>query len=215
MLRLIFPRKCTFCEKVLDKEETDFCHNCRNTGEMFKKSKRSIPFVAHYTALWYYKDTVRGSIHRFKFGRRRHYAQVFGRLLAMELSGSVAEDIDLICWVPVFWLRKHKRGYDQSELLAESISAELSLPAVPVLKKIRNNPAQSGIQGMAQRKANVSGVYRVRNSAHIADKRILLIDDVITTGATASECARVLLTAGAKEVYLAAIAASSQDKNSR
>lgn len=215
MLRLIFPRKCTFCEKVLDKEETDFCHNCRNTGEMFKKSKRNIPFVAHYTALWYYKDTVRGSIHRFKFGRRRHYAQVFGRLLAMELSGSVAEDIDLICWVPVFWLRKHKRGYDQSELLAESISAELSLPAVPVLKKIRNNPAQSGIQGMAQRKANVSGVYRVRNSAHIADKRILLIDDVITTGATASECARVLLTAGAKEVYLAAIAASSQDKNSR
>lgn len=212
MLRLIYPRKCTFCEKLLSREETDFCHQCRSNTDVFKKSKRNIPFVAHWTALWYYKDTVRQSIHRYKFGRRRTYAQVFARKMAMHLSDSVAEDVDLICWVPVFWLRKHIRGYDQSELLARAIGKELSLPVLPAIKKIRNNPAQSGIQGAAQRKANVNGVYRVRNASAIAGKRILLIDDVVTTGATASECARILLTAGAKEVYLAAIAAASQDK---
>lgn len=212
MLRLIYPRKCTFCERLLSREETDFCHQCRNSGNSFKKSKRSIPFVAHWTALWYYKDNVRQSIHRFKFGRRRTYAQAFARRLALELSNSVAEDVDLICWVPVFWLRKHKRGYDQSELLARAVGMELSLPVLPAIKKIRSNPAQSGIQGAAQRKANVTGAYRVRSASAIFGKRILLIDDVVTTGATASECARILLTAGAKEVYLAAIAAASQDK---
>lgn len=212
MLRLIFPRKCTFCQKILSKNETDFCHDCRNSMENFKKSKRNIPFVAHYTALWYYKDTVRESIHRYKFGRRRTYAQVYARLMAMQLSGSIAKDMDIICWVPIHWCRRHKRGYDQSELLARWISKELSIPVLSALKKIRNTPAQSTIEGIAQRKANVTGAYRMRNHIDVTNKRILLIDDVVTTGATVSECARILLTAGAKEVFLAAIATSAQDK---
>lgn len=212
MFRFIFPRKCTFCEKILSKEETDFCHDCRNSSDIFKKSKRNIPFVAHWTALWYYKDAVRDSIHRYKFGRRRTYGQVYAQLMAMELYDSAFHDVDFICWVPVFWLRKHKRGYDQSELLARTIGKELSLPVQSALKKIRNNPAQSTIQGVAQRRANVTGVYRVRDKSIVAGKRILLIDDVVTTGATVSECARILLTAGAKEVFLAAVAASAQDK---
>lgn len=133
-------------------------------------------------------------------------------MMAMKLSDSIPSDIDLICWVPVFWLRRYKRGFDQSELIARAIGKEISVPAMPVLKKIRSNPAQSTLQGVSQRKANVTGVYRVRSAPAISGRRILLIDDVITTGATASECARILLTAGAKEVYLAAIAASSQDK---
>ena len=210
MLRFIYPRKCVFCEKILGKDETDFCHSCRNSGEMFKNSKRNIPFVAHWTALWYYKDNVRLSIHRYKFGRRRTHSQVYGRLMAMSLYDSLAKDVDLLCWVPVHWLRKHKRGYDQSELIARIIGKELSLPVVRGLKKIRNNAEQSGIEGIAQRKANVSGVYRVCNTSKILGKRILLIDDVVTTGSTASECAKMLLIAGAKEVYLAAVAASSQ-----
>ena len=212
MLRLIYPRKCILCEKILPKNETDICHDCRSSTEPFKKSKRNIPFVAHWTSLWYYKDTVRDSIHRYKFRRRRTYGHVYGQLLAMDLYNSTAKDVDLICWVPVYWLRKHKRGYDQSELMAQALGKELSLPAVPALRKIRNNPAQSGIQGAAQRKANVTGAYRVRDISKVSGKRILLIDDVVTTGATASECARVLLTAGAKEVFLAAVAASPLDK---
>lgn len=212
MLRLIYPRKCILCEKILPKSETDICHHCRNNTESFKKSKRNIPFVAHWISLWYYKDNVRDSVHRYKFGKRRTYGKVYGQLLAMELYHSTANDVDLVCWVPVHWLRKHKRGYDQSELIARTLATELSLPTVSALRKIRNTPAQSGIKGIAQRKANVTGAYRVRDISKVSGKRILLIDDVVTTGATASECARVLLTAGAKEVFLAAIAASPLDK---
>lgn len=212
MLRMIYPPKCTFCEKLLSREETDFCHHCRETVEKFTRAKRNIPFVAHWTALWYYKDTVRKSIHRFKFRYRRRYANTFGRLLAMKLSGSLAEDTDILSWVPVSGLRKLRRSYDQSELLCRAVSKELGIPVTRVLKKIRHTPPQSGILNAAQRKANVQGAYKALHPEALAGKRILLLDDVVTTGATASECARVLLTAGAKEVYIAAIAASTHDK---
>ena len=77
---------------------------------------------------------------------------------------------------------------------------------VPLLKKIRNNPPQSGITGLAKRRANVLGIYRAENLEMFQGKRILLLDDILTTGATAGECARVLLTAGAREVHCATVA---------
>ena len=212
MFRLIFPPKCTLCQRLLSRQETDFCHHCREHTEKFKKSKSHIPFVAHWTALWYYKENVRGSIQRFKFGYRRRYGDVYGRLMAMNLSGSLAEDADILSWVPVSRLRKLKRGYDQSELLCRAIGKELDLPTTGVLKKIRHTPPQSGLRDAAQRRANVMGAYKVVDPKSVAGKRILLIDDVVTTGATASECARMLLIAGAKEVYLAAVAAAYYDK---
>ena len=78
------------------------------------------------------------------------------------------------------------------------------------LKKVRHNRPQSSIAGQAERRANVLGAYEALSPQQIAGKRILLLDDVITTGATVSECARVLLTAGAKHVYCAAIAGASK-----
>lgn len=212
MFQLIFPRKCVLCQKLLSREETDFCHECLEKTEIFKTPKRNIPFLAHWTALWYYKDEVRGSVHRFKFGRRRIYAQVYARQLALKLSGSTAEDADFISWVPISPLRKLKRGYDQSELLSKAIARELGMKAIPVLRKVRHTPPQSTLQDASRRRANVQGAYKPISPARLTGKRILLVDDVVTTGATASECARTLLTVGAKEVSLAAIAAASHDK---
>lgn len=211
MFRLIFPCKCVLCHRLLTKDQTDFCHHCRQNTETFKKSKHNIPFVAHWTALWYYKENVRKSIHRFKFGFRRHYAEIYARHLAIKLSDSLAADADILSWIPVSPLRKLKRGYDQSELLCRAIANELGMPATPVLKKIRNTPPQSGLKGIDQRRANILGAYKPMKSVNLSGKRILLIDDVVTTGATGSECAKTLLIAGAKEVYLAAIAAASHD----
>ena len=145
--------------------------------------------------MWYYKDDVRKSIHRFKFGNTRGYADVYARLL------------------PVSGLRRLKRGYDQTELIAKALARDLGMPATAVLKKIRHTPPQSGIRDAAQRRANVLGAYIVRNRQDLTGKRIILLDDVLTTGATASECARVLVTAGAKEVCFAAVAVASDDKN--
>ena len=212
MFRLIFPAKCVLCGQLLQRNETDLCHSCRENTEKFTKSKHNISFVAHWTALWYYKENVRKSIQRFKFCRKRHYANTYGRLLAMKLAGSLAEDADILSWVPVSGLRKLHRGYDQSQLLCQAIGKELGIPVTPVLKKIRHTPPQSSLRDASHRRANISGAYKVLQPRELAGKRILLIDDVITTGATGSECARVLLTAGAKQVFLAAIAAAQHDK---
>ena len=116
-------------------------------------------------------------------------------------------EYDILTWVPVSRLRRLTRGYDQVELLAKAVGKELGVAPVPTLKKIRHNRRQSGIHSEAERMANVLGAYRVLSPGEIRGKRILLLDDVLTTGATSGECARMLLTAGAKEVHCAVIAA--------
>ena len=107
---------------------------------------------------------------------------VLQQLLEEEMT-----DFDILTWVPVSPLRRFKRGYDQVELLANEVGRELGIEPVRTLHKFRNNRPQSGISGTAQRRANVLGVYRAVNRDAIRDKRILLLDDIITTGATAGE----------------------------
>ena len=212
LLDLFFPPKCTLCKKLLSREETDICHRCRALTPKIEKPKFRLSFVAGWTALWYYKDEVRLSVIRFKFGGKRSYALSYGRALAMHLQQKGFDKYDVLTYIPVAPLRKFRRSYDQVELIARAVAKELDVPLVPTLRKIRNTPPQSGFKDVSQRRANVLGAYKIKNPDLVRSKQILLLDDVITTGATASECARVLLTAGAKEVYCAAIAAANQDK---
>lgn len=206
LLQLLFPPKCILCGKLLEAGQTDLCQTCRVDGPECSQSRGKFPFLDSWTAVWHYEGWVRKSIHRFKFYGRRSYAKGYGRMLAMKLSQQHPEGFDILTWVPTGTLRKLTRGYDQVELLAKAVGAELDVTPEQLLKKIRNNRPQSGIRGEAQRRANVLGAYRVIDPARIEGKRIILLDDVITTGATAGECARVLLTAGAEEIHFGAVA---------
>ncbi len=210
VLNLLFPHKCVLCRKVLSDKEIDICNECRKDIPEFSHPSNRIPFVEDWTALWYYKD-VRHSIFRFKFRNTRSYADVYARQLALKLM-TRPETYDYITWVPVSFRRRLKRGYDQVALIAKALSKEMGIPVVSTLRKKRHNMPQSTISDDSQRRANVLGVYRVNPKAPIAGKQILLIDDVITTGATCSECARTLLTAGASRVYCAAIAGTDHHK---
>ena len=116
------------------------------------------------------------------------------------------DPFDLICWAPVSKRRRRKRGYDQGELLAREVAKRLGRECVPLLKKVRDTPAQSGLKDPSARRANVMGAYQVPHPALAAGKRILLVDDVVTTGETLSECAGTLLMAGAKEVFCVTLA---------
>ena len=210
---LLFPEKCILCGKILRGGEIDLCRTCRVEAPECPVQKQKRSFLDSWVAIWYYKGYIRSSILRFKFGRARHYARGYGRILAMKLTAEYPDGFDLLTWVPISPLRKLVRGYDQVELLARSVGRELGLEPVRCLRKIRHNRPQSRVSGGAERRANVLGVYRVARNADLRDKRVLLLDDIITTGATAGECARVLLTAGAREVHLGAIAAAhSQQK---
>lgn len=215
ILNLFFPPKCVLCRKVLSDQQTDLCHECRVETPDFPKANLKISFVAGWTALWYYKDKVRYSMLRFKFYNARSYADSYGRLLAMKLYRKPLGEFDVLTWVPVGSLRRWKRGYDQVELIAHRVADELGIRPIATLKKQRNTPKQSQLTTLAHRKANVLGAFRITDPELVKGKRILLLDDIITTGATASECARVLLTAGAKEVYVAAVAAAVHDKKDR
>lgn len=208
----LFPDKCVLCGKVLKKEETELCHHCRVHEPQCPVSNSKYPYLNSWVALWYYEDVVRGSLLRFKFHGKRHYAETYGRMLAMKLSREERTDFDILTWVPISDKRKRKRGYDQVELIAKALAQELGVTAQPCLKKLRDNPAQSGIVGQAERRANVLGVYQTQNADLLKGKSVLLLDDIITTGATAGECARVLLTAGAKQVDLAVVAAARKHK---
>lgn len=208
ILSLLFPRKCVLCRSLLEKTETDLCRKCRLDAPEYGRTKEKLQFLDSFTAVWYYEENVRGSILRYKFYGARSYAPAYARLLAMKLLQSELPEYDLVTWVPISRLRRFRRGYDQGELLARALSRELDVCCLPALKKIRHNRRQSGIVGQAERRANVLGVYRAMNPDRIRGKRILLLDDVLTTGATAGECARTLLTAGAREVHCAVIAAA-------
>lgn len=211
---LLFPRKCHFCRALLLKDETDLCRSCQRSAPKFSCAKRSIPLIAQWTAVWYYKDMVRRSIHRFKFGNARGYADFYGRELGIKLqSTSFFGSFDVLTWIPVSRLRYIVRGYDQSRLLADSLGKELGMSPVQTLKKVRHTEPQSGIRDAAKRRANILNAYRPENIEAFAGKRVLVVDDVITTGATATECAKILRVGGAKEVYFAAVAAASHDKN--
>lgn len=214
LANLLFPPKCHFCRTLLTKGEEGLCHKCRQTAPEFSKAKRNISLVAQWTAVWYYKDNVRSSIHRFKFGNARSYAVFYAREMAIKLQQSAFWcNFDFLTWVPVSPIRRFFRGYDQSELLAIALGEELGIPPVRLLKKVRHTRPQSNIRDAAKRRANVMNAYKTENSAQIPGKTILMVDDVITTGATAAECAKTLTLGGAKKVYLAAIAATAYDKN--
>lgn len=215
LLNLLFPPKCVLCSRVLSDEQTDLCHNCRQDTDEFTKSKKKFSFVAGWTSLWYYTGNVRHSMLLYKFYRRRSYGPIYGRLLAMKLHAKPLCSYDVLTWVPVSKFRLMQRGYDQVELIACSLGQELGTPAIPVLTKQRHTKPQSRLNTPERRRANILGAFRVNDIKSIQGKTVLLIDDIITTGSTISECARVLLTAGAKAVYCAAVAVPHDKKEKR
>ena len=215
IFNLLFPPKCTLCGKVLEKQETNLCRHCRVNSPECAGIHKNFSFLDSWAAVWYYEEYIRDSLLRYKFHHARHYAPVYGRMLAMRIQREYPDGFDMLTWVPISRIRRFTRGYDQVELLAQAVGRGLGMEPIPTLKKIRNNRPQSGIEGQAKRRANVLGAYRAICPQKVQGKRILLLDDIITTGATAGECARVLLTAGAKEVHCGFIAAARHQKTSR
>ena len=207
LLKLLFPPRCVLCRQLLKKEETDLCGNCRVEAPGYPHTKRNLQFLDSFAAVWYYESNVRRSLLRYKFRGARNYAPAYGRLLAMKLQQEYPEGFDVLTWVPVSRLRRLRRGYDQVELLARAVGRELGMAPACTLKKIRHNRQQSRIQDPARRRANVLGAYRVISPETVRGKRILILDDILTTGATVGEAGRMLRTHGAKEVHCAALAA--------
>lgn len=211
ILDLLFPPKCAFCRRVLPAGTSGCCEACMKDAEG-KESLRKGTFYASCVVALPYEGAVKDAVHRFKFQDQPGYATAFGKVMARSIREKLSGSYDLITWVPVSPKRKKERGYDQSMLLSYAVALELEDVAVETLRKPVNNPAQSKLEDAKARKENVKGAYEAVDPELIEGKRILLIDDVITTGATMEECARTLLRAGAGCVVCAALARPVKSK---
>ncbi|MBQ2618342.1 MAG: ComF family protein [Oscillospiraceae bacterium] len=207
LLDLLFPPKCAFCRRLVKSNNNLLCPTCRaNLPYTEDGGAQHGDFFRLCISALYYEDTVREALLRYKFQGSSGYAGTFGRLLADCIRANLRGQYDLISWVPLSRERLRERGYDQAMLLAQAAALELQDVAVSTLDKVRNAEKQSGVGSAEKRRANISGAYRVADAELIQGRRILLIDDIVTTGATLSECARTLLEGGASQVVCATVA---------
>jgi ComF family protein len=150
----------------------------------------------------FFEGELRELIHLFKYGRVQTLAKPLGRLLSLALPRDAS--FDVIVPLPLHWKKRWQRGFNQSDLLARDLGRRTNIGVMPALRRVRNTTSQAGLTS-AKRRQNVSGAFRAAKQA-LEGKRVLLIDDVMTTGATAASCARALKLAGARQVTLLTLA---------
>jgi len=226
--RLLWPARCAacnvfvpenraFCEScaVSVSELGDVCHGCglpftdNNDGRCHGCRAMPLPFTRVWPVLAYGGATTQAILH-LKHGGHRHLARPLGALLAPSLAAALDSGVDALCPVPLHSRRLRQRGFNQSlellrvaERLVRRVPRALLVPGG--LRRIRDTPAL-GWESPASRRRIVAGAFSVPRPKWAKDRRILLVDDVMTTGATLAECTRVLLQAGAAEVQVMALA---------
>jgi ComF family protein len=229
LLQLLYPGCCLSCGRPLAATCPHFCDSCRATlltdphrscprcavgvgpfalleGGCAACRGQPLPFQAALR-LGPYDGLLRDLILRLKYHSGECLAEVLGELWAAHAAAQFhALQAEAVVPVPLHWLRRLTRGYNQSAAVAGGVARVLRLPCRPWwLRRVRNTPKQVG-QSFAARQENVRGAFRARRRAPVAGRRVLLVDDVMTTGATLGEAARALRAAGAAQVAVAVLA---------
>jgi len=229
LFQLVFPDDCRVCgERLTEVSRIPVCSRCLKdpaplNAEFFCVACRT-PFLnrfpldetgrctlcrlglAGFDAVYSYgsyEGSLRKLIHLFKYDGVRPLAGPFGAFL-----GCVApreQRFDLIVPMPLHWRRRWQRGFNQAELLAREIARRFDAPVGKVVRRIRPTASQAGLTN-AKRRANVRGAFSMKRGVRLNGMKVLLVDDVLTTGASAAACARVLKRAGADRVTLLALA---------
>lgn len=202
LLDLLFPPKCPFCQKV--QNAPGMCPACEASLPWTDEahSLRTLEGGLLCAAPLWYEGPVREAVRRFKFHGGVCAAGPLGECIAQAAAERLSGRFDAVTWVPVSAKRLRQRGFDQARLLAEHACGLWGTEPEGLLRKIRDNPAQSGLDSGEERRKNAQGVYRAAGEA--AGKRVLLIDDVCSTGSTLVSAAKALLEAGAAGVVCAA-----------
>lgn len=215
ILKIIFPPKCILCGKILDFEnDIEICDKCygiipflKDTAETGSNKFYIGEFCDGVVCLCQYSGVIKESIMRFKFFEKSGYYRAFARLLAEKLKKVTKSDnFDIIASVPLYKRKQNSRGYNQSFLISKELSRITGITeGSRALTRIRDTASQS-LLNKEKRQKNIKDAFEVVNPEKIKGKNILLIDDILTTGNTLSECSRVLKEAGAKKVVSAVIA---------
>ncbi|MGB9473874.1 MAG: ComF family protein [Candidatus Udaeobacter sp.] len=202
---------CEQCEAKTMRIVAPFCRQCSEPFEgaitgafrCANCTRRTIYFEAAVAA-YRGRGVVRQIIHDFKYGRQIHLRHLVARWLyeALDDERLREREFDLIVPVPLHPTRRRERGFNQAGLLAELLSSRISVPCKPLLERIRYTTTQTALD-RAERMENLHNAFRLRKNTDVRGLQVLLIDDILTTGSTLSECARVLKHAGATSVHAA------------
>ena len=223
VLDLVFPALCPVCQVILDADRRDpLCGRCwcsitrlgppgcdvcgaaSPTVVSFTGSQRVEHGREGARAAAIYEGALREALHAFKFSRKRALARPLGDLALEQCAASLPEGIEAVIPVPLARERERERGFNQALLLARRIAGRLELPTRPRwLVRVRATRPQSDLSA-AERRANVRGAFRA--SRRVAGRHVVVVDDILTTGATLEACARALRAAGARRVGVLTVA---------
>ena len=186
---------CKICGKEIADEAVEYCEDCMVYGHAFESG----------AALLNYDEIAGKSMVRIKYNNKREYLDFYGTVLAMRYGDMIRRmDVDAIVPVPIHRSRRRKRGFNQAEILAEILGKKLGIPVEPELLKRNRKTVPQKELSPSERLKNLTGAF-LAESLPDDKKRILLVDDIYTTGSTLEACARVLKNAGAEVVYFVVI----------
>lgn len=211
---LLFPKRCAVCNKVLH-ISYDFCEDCFKTlrpipehyanmfisnSDIFKKHGEKIYFDGMAGA-YFHSDGSKELIYNYKFYNRSELSDIIALSLTDTFNKYLSDkNIDCVCAVPTSFYGVLQRGFNHTEKICKALCKNISPKYIKLLKQIKRKNTQHKLDAAARRE-NVKGVWAVKKKYDIRSKNILLIDDIITTGATVNECAKILKSAGAAKVY--------------
>jgi len=216
-LNLIFPVHCAACGEILMKNERIICSECiyhlpRTDYHLDQDNPVARIFwgrirIEQATAYYFFNkgSRFRRLIHELKYLGRQDIGVELGRAFGYDLMKSGFRDIDLIVPVPLHVKRKRERGYNQAELLARSLARGMAIPWGRGLARVRSTLPQIGLTD-SQRRENVRKAFQCTNPQQISKRRILLVDDVMTTGATVASASDALLAGGALRISVLTVA---------
>ena len=214
----ILPRFCCSCKLKLSPNQETMCGAClskiqrstptRLQREFDRKFAGKNIISEFYSPFVFEKDKeLQHAIHALKYDKKFPVGIFLGKVLASEIKKHSSNwQFDLVIPIPLHQLKKAERGYNQSYYIAKGVGNILKVRVSDrVVKRIKYTESQTTMN-LNEREENISGAFKLKKSNDVRGKNILLIDDVITTGATISECGKILLEAGANKIYAASIA---------
>jgi len=206
-INLIYPNVCGICDKICKENLCKKCEIKLNNIEKFKVDTYKEKNFTKHIYLFKYEGIIKENLIKFKFNEKPFIYKSFANFLIKNKKiCRFLKSYDIIIPVPIHYNRKVTRGYNQSALIAKELAKNLCINYEKnvLYKKIDNKPQST--KNKEERKANVIGVYHTKNEYKICNKKIILLDDIYTTGSTVNECAKVLKQAGAKRVDVITIA---------